>query len=325
MILDNMKQNIKGKKTRIVFTEGEDARILKACCELVTDDLVVPVIVGNKDLINECATTNHLNLDGCEIIDIATYDKFDQLVEEMTVIRNGKQTKEQCAEMLKATNYFGTMLVKAGLADGLVGGATYSTADTVRPALQIIKTKPQNKTVSSSFVMYDDTQRYIMGDCAIIIDPTSDELVEVATESAHMARVFGFEPKVALLSYSTKGSGSGPRVDKVKEAYDKLVTLNPDFDFDGEFQFDAAFVESVGQIKAPESKVAGYANVFVFPSLEAGNIGYKIAQRIGKLNALGPILQGLNAPINDLSRGCSAKDVYELAIVTASQHLIEKA
>jgi len=322
MLLDGMKKEIKGKKIRIVLPEGEDERILGAAVQLADEDLVLPVMVGDVAKISELAKTKAWDLSKCELIDIETYEKFDAMVDFMTELRKGKQTREECAKMLKSTNYFGTMLVKMGLADGLVGGATYSTADTVRPALQLIKTKPQNKTVSSSFVMYDDTRKFMMGDCAIIVDPSEDDLCEIAVESANTGRIFGLDPKVAFLSYSTKGSGKGPAVDKVVAAVNKMKDLNVDFEYDGEFQFDAAVDASVGKLKAPDSKVAGEANVFVFPSIESGNIGYKIAQRLGGLNALGPILQGLNAPINDLSRGCSTQDVYELSIVTAAQSLM---
>ncbi len=321
MLLDQMKKDIKGKKIKIVLPEGHDERVLTAATQLAAEDLVVPVLVGDMKVIEALAVEKGLDLAGCEKIDIASYEKMEEMVDKMVELRKGKQTKEEVSEMLQATNYFGTMLVKMDLADGLVGGATYSTADTVRPALQLIKTKPQNKTVSSSFVMYDDKQKYIMGDCAIIVDPSIDDLCEIATESANTARVFGIDPKVAFLSYSTRGSGKGPSVDKVVSAVEKMKELNVDFEYDGEFQFDAAFVPSVGELKAPGSKVAGHANVFVFPNLECANIGYKIAQRLGNLNALGPILQGLNAPINDLSRGCSIQDVYELSIVTAAQSL----
>lgn len=321
MLLDQMKKDIKGKKIKIVLPEGHDERVLTAATKLVAEDLVVPVLVGDMKVIEGLAQEKGLDLTGCEKIDLASYDGMEAMVETMVELRKGKQTKEEVSKMLEATNYFGTMLVKMGLANGLVGGATYSTADTVRPALQLIKTKPQNKTVSSSFIMYDETQRYVMGDCAIVIDPSEDDLCEIAIESANTARVFGIDPKVAFLSYSTKGSGTGPGVDKVVNAYNKMKDLDVDFEYDGEFQFDAAFVPSVGELKAPGSKVAGHANVFVFPNLECGNIGYKIAQRLGKLNALGPILQGLNAPINDLSRGCSIEDVYELSIVTAAQSI----
>ncbi|WP_423363236.1 phosphate acetyltransferase [Mycoplasma sp. P36-A1] len=321
MILDNMKNQIKGKGIRIVLTEGHDARVLGAAIDLKKDDMIHPVLTGSKADIEALAAQKGWDISDLEIIDIETYPKFDELVEKFVELRKGKATAEQAAKMLKSSNYFGTMLVKLNEADGLIGGATYSTADTVRPALQLVKTKPGAKTVSSSFVIFNDTKKFIMGDCAIIVEPTSGDLVEIAKESAVTARTFGIDPKVAFLTYSTKGSGKGASVDKVVEAVNLMKNENVDFEYDGEFQFDAAIDPTVGKLKAPESKVAGEANVFVFPTLEAGNIGYKIAQRLGGYNALGPILQGLNAPINDLSRGASQNDVYELSIVTAAQHL----
>ena len=220
-------------------------------------------------------------------------------------------------------NYFGTMLVKMGVADCLLGGATYSTADTVRPALQLIKTKPGNNIVSSCFILVrpsasGENEVLAMGDCAINIKPNEDELVEIAMECAKCARTFGVDPKVAFLSYSTKGSGKGEDVDKVRSACEKVKALNPDFPVDGEMQFDAAVSPTVGQLKFPGSKVAGYANTFIFPDINAGNIGYKIAQRLGGFDAYGPILLGLNAPINDLSRGCNAMEVSSMAIITAA-------
>ena len=210
-----------------------------------------------------------------------------------------------------------------GEADCLLGGATYSTADTVRPALQLVKTKPGNKIVSSCMILVrtnatGGSEVIAMGDCAINIDPTADELVEIATECAHCARAFGIEPKVAMLSYSTHGSGKGPTVDKMREATEKVKATNPDFDIDGEMQFDAAVSPVVGQLKFPGSPVAGYANTFIFPEINSGNIGHKIAQRLGHFDAYGPVLLGLNAPINDLSRGCNAAEVYSMSIITAS-------
>ena len=215
------------------------------------------------------------------------------------------------------------MLVKMGKADCLLGGATYSTADTVRPALQLIKTKPGNNIVSSCFILVrdhatGDREVLAMGDCAINIRPSEDDLVEIARETASCARVFGVEPKVAFLSYSTHGSGAGEDVDKMRNAFNKLRATNPDFDVDGELQFDAAVSPRVAQTKCADSKVAGYANTFIFPDINAGNIGYKIAQRLGGFDAYGPILLGLNAPVNDLSRGCNAIEVYSMAIITAA-------
>ena len=224
---------------------------------------------------------------------------------------------------LKKGNYFGTMLVKMGVADCLLGGATYSTADTVRPALQLIKTKPGNKIVSSCFILVRENstggaEALAMGDCAINIKPSDDELVEIALETAKCAKIFGIDPKVAFLSYSTKGSGKGEDVDKIRSACEKAKAAAPDLAMDGEMQFDAAVSPTVGQLKFPGSKVAGYANTFIFPDINAGNIGYKIAQRLGGFDAYGPILLGLNAPINDLSRGCNADEVYSMAIITAA-------
>ena len=223
------------------------------------------------------------------------------------------------------------MLVKMGKADALLGGATYSTADTVRPALQLVKTKPGAHLVSSVFIMVRGDEMLAMGDCAINIDYTdtvdkdgnvtfsaADKLAETGVACARTAQVFGIEPKVAFLSYSTKGSGKGPNVDLAREACAKAKALAPDLDIDGEMQFDAAVSPTVGQLKFPGSKVAGYANTFIFPEIQSGNIGYKIAQRLGGFDAYGPILQGLNAPINDLSRGCNAEEVYQMSIITAA-------
>ena len=231
-------------------------------------------------------------------------------------------TPEQCRDALLQANYFGTMLVKMGYADALLGGATYSTADTVRPALQIIKTKPGSKIVSSCFIMVRDSatgdrEVLAMGDCAINIAPTAEELAEIGVESARTAKMFGIDPKVAFLSYSTLGSGKGPDVDKVREATAMAREIAPELAIEGEIQFDAAVSPTVARTKCRDSKVAGHANTFVFPDINAGNIGYKIAQRLGGFDAYGPILQGLNAPINDLSRGCNAQEVYSMAIITA--------
>ena len=231
-------------------------------------------------------------------------------------------TAEQCKESLLKGNYFGTMLVKMGKADCLLGGATYSTADTVRPALQLIKTKPGNKIVSSCFILVHEfvggDVRLAMGDCAINIDPNEDELVEIAVETAKTAEIFGIDPRVAMLSYSTKGSGKGDTVTKMANATAKIKEAAPFLKVDGELQFDAAVNPTVAETKHVGGEVAGQANTFIFPNINAGNIGYKIAQRLGNCAAYGPILQGLNAPINDLSRGCDADEVYKMAIITAA-------
>ena len=313
---------LKEHPRKIVFTEGTDPRILEASARLLSGTGLTPVLVGNADEIRAAAQSLGFNIQGAELVDPATYPEMDAMVEKMVELRKGKMTADECRAMLKKGNYFGTMLVAMKEADCLLGGATYSTADTVRPALQLIKTKPGNKIVSSCFILVrpfatGGNQVLAMGDCAINIDPTDDQLVEIATEVAHCARAFGIDPKVAMLSYSTKGSGAGPNVDKVRSAYEKLVAANPDFDVDGELQFDAAVSPKVAETKCKGSKVAGHANTFIFPEIQSGNIGYKIAQRLGNFDAYGPILLGLNAPINDLSRGCNALEVYSMAIITA--------
>jgi phosphate acetyltransferase len=213
------------------------------------------------------------------------------------------------------------MLVETGVVDGLVGGATYSTADTVRPGLQLVKTKPGESIVSSVFIMLKGDEKLVFGDCAINPQPNSEQLAQIAVQSANTARVFGIEPKVGLLSFSTNGSAKHDLVSNVSGAKEILDGMSTDFAYEGELQFDSAYVEATAAKKFPESKVAGKVNTFIFPDLQAGNIGYKIAQRMGGYEALGPILQGLNKPINDLSRGCSVDDVYKLSIITASQSL----
>ena len=312
----------KSPKT-IVFTEGTDPRILEASARLLSGNFLKPVLVGNPEEIAAAAEDAGFNIRGAEIADPANYPEMDAMVEQMVELRKGKMTPEQCRDALKKGNYFGTMLVKMGVADCLLGGATYSTADTVRPALQLIKTKPGSNIVSSCFIMVrpaasGENEVLAMADCAINIKPTEDELVEIGLETATTAKVFGIDPKVAYLSYSTLGSGKGEDVDKMRNACSKLKALAPDLDVDGELQFDAAVSPRVARTKCPDSKVAGHANTFIFPDINAGNIGYKIAQRLGSFEAYGPILQGLNAPINDLSRGCNAMEVYSMAIITAA-------
>lgn len=321
-MFEAMVKNLKSKKRRLVFTEGTDARILEAASRLKSEGILDPVLLGAPDKVRAAAEKGGFDIGGIEIVDPENYDGIEQMVAKLVELRKGKMDEAACRAALLKSNYFGTMLVKLGMADGLLGGATYSTADTVRPALQIIKTKPGSKIVSSCFILHRATsggdELLAMGDCAINLDPGEDELVEIATETAATARTFSIDPKVALLSYSTKGSGKGDSVDKVHNAVEKLKATNPDFAADGELQFDAAVSPTVASLKAPGSPVAGKANTFIFPDINAGNIGYKIAQRLGGFEAYGPILQGLAAPVNDLSRGCNADEVYKMAIITAS-------
>lgn len=313
-----LERDLRLKKRTIVFTEGNDNRIQESAERLTGSDLLDVILLGNEEDVIESAKKNNNDISACTIIDPLAYDGIEEMVEEMVKLRKGKMTEEQVRNALKGANYFGTMLVKMRKADCLLGGATYSTADTVRPALQLIKTKPGNSIVSSSFVMMRDREIKIFADCAICINPTEDELVEIATESAKTAEMFGLDPKVAMLSYSTLGSGKGDSVTKMVNATAKAKAMAPYLDIDGELQFDAAISEDVAKIKCPDSKVAGKANVFIFPDISAGNIGYKIAARLGHFEAIGPILQGMNAPINDLSRGCNSEEVYKMAIITAA-------
>lgn len=314
---------VKGQDKTIVFPEGADKRILGAAVRLKNDDLVEPILLGSKSEIEATANENNFDITGLQIIDLAAYPEADKkaMFDALLERRKGKNTPEQVEKMLEDVSYFGTMLVYMGKADGMVSGAVHSTGSTVRPALQIIKTKPNAHRISGAFLMQKGDQRYIFADCAINIELDADTMAEVAVQSAETAKLFGIDPKVALLSFSTKGSAKGDMVTKVAEATEKVHEMEPELPADGEMQFDAAVVPSVGELKAPGSKVAGHANVFIFPSLEAGNIGYKIAQRFGGFTAVGPILQGLNAPIADLSRGCSEDDAYKVAIITAAQAL----
>ena len=323
-MFENLIEILKANPRKIVFTEGPDARILEAADRLKKGGFLTPVLVGNVEEVKAAAAAGGFDIEGLEILDPLTFPDMDAMVEKMVELRKGKMDEEQCRAALSKGNYFGTMLVKMGYADALLGGATYSTADTVRPALQLIKTKPGNKSVSSVFIMVreheDGSAPEIlgMGDCAINIKPSVEEIAECAVESAKTAKIFGVEPKVAMLSYSTKGSGAGEDVDKMVEATKLAQEAAPELDIDGELQFDAAVSPVVAQTKCKDSKVAGQANVFIFPDINAGNIGYKIAQRLGGFDAYGPVLQGLNAPINDLSRGCNADEVYTMAIITAA-------
>ena len=329
---------LKATRRTIVFTEGPDARILEATDRLLKEDLMDVILIGNADEVKAAAEKGGFCICKATIIDPATYEGMDEMVAKMVELRKGKMTEEECRAALAKGNYFGTMLVKMGKADALLGGATYSTADTVRPALQLVKTKKGAHLVSSSFILFrkdkdGNDEKYCMGDCAINIDypdtldKTTGEVVfsgaqklaEVAVESARTAAFFGIDPKVALLSFSTKGSGKGGTVALSHDATIKAQEMDPELAVDGELQFDAAVAPEVAQVKCKGSKVAGQANTFIFPCIEAGNIGYKIAQRLGGYAAYGPILQGLNAPINDLSRGCNADEVYKMSLITACQ------
>ncbi|WP_316572202.1 phosphate acetyltransferase [Neobacillus sp. YIM B06451] len=320
-LFEGIKQKISGHNLRIVFPEGFDERILKAAARLAADGILTPVLIGNIEELQARAKELDVSLEAAEIYDPANYLMMDELVAAFVERRKGKATEEDARKILLDVNYFGTMLVYLNKADGLVSGAAHSTAATVRPALQIIKTKEGVNKTSGVFLMVRDDEQYVFADCAINISPDSQDLAEIAIESARTARMFDIEPRVAMLSFSTKGSAQSPETEKVMAAVEEAKRRAPLLIIDGEFQFDAAFVPEVAIAKAPDSVLQGNANVFVFPSLEAGNIGYKIAQRLGGFEAVGPLLQGLNRPVNDLSRGCSTDDVYNLALLTAAQAL----
>ena len=318
-VFENLKANLIGKNARIVLPEGEEPRILQAAKRIVKETDVTPVLLGNPDKIGIYLEIEGI-LEGYDVINPQTYPDFEEMVASLVERRNGKMTEEEARQILKDdVNYFGVMLVHMGIVDGMVSGAIHSTAATVRPALQIIKTRPNVSRTSGAFLMVRGSERYLFGDCAININPDAEGLAEIAINSAITAKMFGINPKIAMLSYSTKGSGFGESVDKVVAATKIAHELRPDLEIDGELQFDAAFVPETAALKAPRSKVAGQANVFIFPGIEAGNIGYKMAERLGGFAAVGPVLQGLNKPVNDLSRGCNADDVYKLTLITAPQ------
>ncbi len=340
-ILENIKAQAKLLNKRIVLPEGEDSRVVVAASQTVKEGFAKVVVLGNPDEIAKANPTVDLN--GIEIIDPVTYDKTVTYAEMLYKSREGKINKKTGlpeyadvdsakASILKDYTMYAALMLKAGDVDGLVSGACHSTANTLRPGLQVIKTAPGINTVSSSFIMiapegenkYNPDGVCVFADCAINIEPDAQQLADIAISSAETAKNIALiEPRVAMLSFSTMGSGNDDKffksVPKMQEATRLAKEARPDIILDGEFQFDAAVAPEVGKLKAPESKVAGNANVFIFPNINAGNIGYKIAQRFGGYMALGPICQGFAKPINDLSRGCSSEDVIAVIAITALQ------
>lgn len=321
MEIEILKNNLIGKNKRIIFPEGNDLRIIKSAIRLKNENLANPILLGDEQEILKIIKDNKLNISDISIINPLKLTNFSDYVNKMVELRKGKNTYQECEKMLKGNNYFAVMMLKNNEADAVLSGAVYSTSDTVRPALQILKTSAGNKIVSSCFLLKKEGEKpLIFADCAVNVNPSSNELVEIAKQSVATAKMFNLEPKLAFLSFSSKGSAINESSQKVIDAYEELKKENPDFVFDGELQFDSAFVPKVANAKAPNSALMGDANVFIFPNLDAGNIGYKIAQRLGGYEALGPILQGLSKPINDLSRGCSEEDVYKMSIITLNQN-----
>ena len=317
-IIDELKSQLKGKGAKIVLPEGEDERVLGAANSLAKEGVVEPIVLGKREEVEKTAKDLGIDLSAFNFID-PEESITDEMVASLVERRKGKLNEEEARELLKDPNYFGTMMIYMENADGMVSGAVHTTGDTVRPALQIIKTKEGFKRVSGAFLMLRDSEKYLFADCAINIDIDSEGLAEVAELSDQTAKQFGIDAKIAMLSFSTKGSAKAEQADKVRIATEMVKENYPEIKIDGELQFDAAFDPVTAKKKAPDSEIAGHANVFIFPSLEAGNIGYKMAQRFGGFKAIGPILQGLNKPVNDLSRGCVEKEVEDLVIITAAQ------
>ncbi len=317
--LDRMKAAAKSNKKTIVLPEGEDPRTIEAAKKIVEEDLANLIILGDPAAID---------VPGVTVIDPRTAEKKQAYAEKFAELRAKKGvTLPEALEQMNDATYFGTMMVKMGDADGLVSGACHSTANTLRPALQILKTAPGTKLVSAFFIMCTKSPEFgadgtlLFADCGLDINPNADELSEIALASAESWKAFmpGEEPKVAMLSFSTMGSAKGDVPTKVQEAVKLANEKNPELALDGDLQLDAALVQSVADLKAPQSKVAGNANILVFPDLEAGNIGYKLVQRFGGAEAYGPVLQGIAKPVNDLSRGCSADDIVGVVAITAVQ------
>ena len=326
-IIDKIKAKAAANVKTIVLPEGEEDRNVQAAAKVVEAGLAKIIMLGDPEKVNAVAAKYGAKLDGIEIINPATSDKAAGYAAALYELRKAKgMTEEQAAKLVADPMYYGIMMVKAGDADGLVSGAIHSTGDMLRPALQVIKAKPGMKTVSSCFLIespvksFGDNGIMIFSDCAVMPNPTAEELANIALGAADSARsLAGMEPRVAMLSFSTKGSAKHDNVTKVQEATRIAHEMAPDLMLDGELQLDAALVPSVGELKAPGSAVAGKANVLVFPDLQSGNIGYKLAQRLGQAEAYGPILQGIAKPCNDLSRGCSVDDIVATVAITAVQ------
>jgi phosphate acetyltransferase len=326
-LLQKIIENAVRLQNHIVLPEGAEIRTLKAASRILEDKIARITLLGNKSVIEAAAEKEGISIAGARIIDPATDESREKYAGMMVEIRKSKGlTIEKAFELLNDPLYFGVMMIKAGDADGEVAGAINATGDVLRPAFQFVKTLPGVTVVSGLFFMIfkdkniGDNGMLVFADCAVMPDPNAAQLAEIAvTTAASALAIANIEPRVAMLSFSTKGSAQHELVDKVVEATKIAQGMNPDLLIDGEMQLDAALVPEVGQLKSPGSKVAGRANVLVFPGLESGNIGYKLVQRLAGAEAIGPVLQGMAAPINDLSRGCSVSDIVNMVAITANQ------
>ncbi|MDR2955248.1 MAG: phosphate acetyltransferase [Prevotella sp.] len=332
-LIKQLLEKAKSNKQRIVLPEGTEVRTIQAADQLIRDGIADIILIGNQEQIKKLATELDLkNIEKATIADPLNYPKKEEYTNLLLELRKSKgMTPEQAAKLAEDPLYIGCLMIKNGDADGEIAGAQNTTGDVLRPALQIIKTAPGISVVSGAFLMFTTQKQYgkdgllLMADCAVTPDPTASQLAEIAVATGNTARALvGEEPQVAILSFSTKGSAKHPLVDKVIEATQLAQKLDPTMNIDGELQADAALVPSVGSKKAPDSKVAGKANVLVFPSLETGNIAYKLVQRLGAAEAIGPILQGMAAPVHDLSRGCSVNDIYNMVAIAANQAIAAK-
>lgn len=317
----DLEEMVQGSSLRILFTEGKDIRMMHAAVMLAEKKLMTPVIYGKREELVSLATKHDFSLEGIEILDPDEFTEKEQMIVRILALRKGKTDRKQAEIWLEKDAYFCTMYVELGYADGLLGGSTNSTADTLRPIMQLVKTSPGNSLVSSCFLMIREDRQYIFSDCSLNIHPNEDELVEITLQSAESAKTFGIVPCVALLSYSTIGSGHGEDVDRVRQAVQRLKRMPLDYAVDGEMQVDCALSQRVAELKAPDSIVGGHANVLIFPDLNAGNIGYKLVANLGGYEALGPILQGVRLPMNDLSRSATVEEIYKMALITAMQKM----
>lgn len=328
-LIEELKIRVRENKKNIVLPESEDERVIRAAAKVIEQDFANIILVGDECKINEDAKKYGVDISKATIINPKTFDKSEEFAVQLAELRAKKgMTLEQArATILSEPRFFGAMLVRNGYASGMVAGSNSPTAAVLRAAIQVIGPKPGLKTISSSFIMLLNDNTYgqdgilIFSDCAVIPNPTAGQVADIAISAVEKARKIAEikEPRVALLTYSTKGSAEGDVVTKMREAKQLLEEKNVDFDFDGELQLDAAIVPEVAELKAKDSSVAGRANVLIFPNLSAGNIGYKLVQRLGKATALGPFVQGLAKPVHDLSRGCSVDDIVGVVAVTASE------